>query len=134
MRDFNNGGDMNVNGDLVINDHSQNNVGGLLTNCTSEHLIKDERPFRQENLRFERNRKIKNVIPFLTCALILIIVAAVLAHIKGQPNFVSLALGIGSLVVGYAAIKGVLEPNAFEIQEQKAILEINLILKSRRAE
>ncbi|MBE2889717.1 DUF6106 family protein [Geobacter anodireducens] len=134
MRDFSNGGDMNVNGDLIINDHSQNEVGKPLIQCTSEYLIKEERPFRQENLRLEKHRKIKNSMPVLTAAVIVIIGSAVWAHIKGDTNLVTLVVGIGALLVGCAAIKGIVEPNQFEIQEQNAIREINNILKSRRAE
>ncbi|MFA5353404.1 MAG: hypothetical protein WC291_04180 [Thermodesulfovibrionales bacterium] len=133
MRDFNNGGDMNVNGDIVINDHSQNTVGKLLVNCTNEELFQ-ERPFRQENLRLERNRKIKGGLPLLAFAVVLFIASAVWGQIAGKSDFVAFVLGIGALVVSFATVKGVMEPNAFEIQEQNVIKEINMILRSRRAE
>jgi len=133
MRDFNNGGDMNVNGDLVINDHASNNAGKLLVHCTTQELLQ-ERPFRQENLRFERRKKIKIALPLLAFAVVIFIASAVWAQTTGKSDLVSFILEIGSLVVGFATIKGVLEPNAFEIQEQNAIQEIQLILKSRRSE
>ncbi|WP_394293999.1 hypothetical protein [Aeromonas rivipollensis] len=133
MRDINNGGDINVNGDLVINDHSQNTVGKLLINCTNEELFQ-ERPFRQENLRLERNRKMKRGALLLSFAVILFIISAVWGYIAGKSDFATLALNIGALVVGFATVKGVMEPNNFEIQEQNAINLINMILKSRRVE
>ena len=133
MRDFNNDGDMQVEGDFVINDHSQNIVGKQLDNCTSEELFQ-ERPFRQENLQLERSRKVNRAIPHIAFAVVLFIAAAVWALINGKSDLVAFVLGTGSLVVGFATIKGVIEQNAFEIQEQNAIREIKLILKSRREE
>jgi hypothetical protein len=133
LRDFNNSGDMNVNGDLVINDQSQNTIGKPFENCTNEELFQ-ERPFRKENLRHERNRKIKTAIPFLAFAIILFIAAATWGQLAEKPNLVTYILGIGALVVGFATIKGVIEPNEFEIQEQSAVKKINMILKSRRAD
>lgn len=133
MRDFNNGGDMNIHGGLTINDHSQNDIGKPLASYTSE-VLREERPFRQENLRLERNKKIKTATPFLVGAVILFIVAAVWAQINGKSDLVSFVLGVGSLVVTVAAIMNIVEPNPFEMQEENAIREINLILKSRRVE
>ena len=104
-----------------------------MTSYTSEVLL-EERPFRQENLRLERNKKVKIATPFLVGAVILFIVAAAWAQINGKSDFVSFVLGVGSLVVTVASIKNIVEPNPFEIQEENAIREINLILKSRRVE
>jgi hypothetical protein len=131
MRDFNNGGDMNVNGDLFINDNSRHKVGDLLVNCTSEAL-RQELPFRQEILQIERAKKIKKTIPFLAVAVMLIIAAAVGAQINGKSDFVAFALGIGALLVTISTIRGVVEPTEFEVQEKNAIREITLILKTRR--
>jgi hypothetical protein len=131
MRDFNNGGDMNVNGDLFINDNSQNKIGDLLINCTSEAL-RQELPFRQENLQIERTKKIKKTIPFLAFAVMLIIAAAAWAQINGKSDFVAFALGIGAILVTFSTIRGVIEPTEFEVQEKSAIREIKLILKTRR--
>lgn len=133
MRDFMNSGDMKVNGNLIINDHSQNDVGKLLINCTSDELIQ-ERPFRQENLQLERKRKTKKAFPFLSFAVIIFIIASVWGKICGDPDLISFSLGIASLLIGIASIKYVVEPNAFEIREKFAVREINLILKSRRVE
>lgn len=56
MRDFNNGGDINVNGDFNVTDNSHNEHK-LLMHCSSEELI-EERPFRQENIRIEQSKKL----------------------------------------------------------------------------
>lgn len=132
MRDFNNGGDLNVSGDLIVGDRSEN-IGKLLVNCTNEELLQ-ERPFRKENLRLERNRKLKAVIPILGTAVIMFIGSALWSTFNGKSDMASVFLGIGSLIVGYAALKGVAEPNDFEHQEREALREIRLILKSRRVE
>lgn len=94
MRDFNNGGDMQVGGDLIITDQSQS-VGKLLMNCTNEELL-DEYPYRQENLRQERNRKVKVVAKFIAFAVFLFIASSVWAHINGKSDLVSAILGIGA--------------------------------------
>ena len=62
MRDFNNSGDIHVNGDLNVGDHAKNEFK-LYINCTNEELIAD-RPFRKGNIKIEQKRKIKRLIPF----------------------------------------------------------------------
>jgi hypothetical protein len=133
MRDFLNNGEMNVDGNFIINDNSENEVSKLLINCTTEELL-EERPFRQENLYLERKRKIKNSFPALLTAICCFIAAAILGLINGKPDIVSFFLGLGSIVTGLASVEGILKPNDFEIHEQSAIHQINLILKSRRIE
>ncbi len=130
MNDFNNGGDMTIGGNFVITDVSQNEHN-FLVNCSTDVLL-EEHPFRMENLRLERDRKIKVAIPILGVLVAVIVAVATYAYFSGNNDTVTFLLGMGSLVVGFGAIKGVIEPNSFEIQERNAIKEIEMILKSRR--
>ncbi len=132
MRDFNNGGDINVNGDFNITDNSQNEHK-LLINCTTEELLQ-ERPFRQENIKIEQSKKIKRLKPFYALSLLLFVAAALWAAFNGQTDLVSITMGAASLFLGYQSLKATLEPNAFQIEEQNAVNEINKLLKQRRVE
>jgi len=130
MRDFKNGGDMQVGGDLIIADHSET-VGKLLRNCTNEELL-EEYPYRIENLRQERNRKLKVVEKIICFAVFLFIASSVWAYLNGKSDLVSAILGIGSMVVTCASVNGFTKPNEFEVREKHALDEIKMILKSRR--
>ncbi|MDP3589608.1 MAG: hypothetical protein Q8R54_03615 [Methylobacter sp.] len=123
---------MNIGGDLNIIDNSQNEHK-LLIHCSTEELLQ-ERPFRQENLRLETKRKFKCLIPHLGFAAVLFLVAAIWAQINGKSDLVAFVFGASSLIVSFVSVRAILESNAFELQEQVAIHEINMILKSRRIE
>ncbi len=132
MRDFSNGGEINVNGDFNVTDNSQNEHK-LLINCSSEELIQ-ERPFRQENIKIEQSKKIKRLKPFYGLSIVLFVSAALWAAYNGQTDLVSIAMGAASLFIGFQSLKATIEPNAFQIEEQNAVNEINKILKQRRIE
>ena len=132
MRDFNNDGQINVQGDFNIADNSYNQHM-LLIHCSTEDLLQ-ERPFRQENIKLEQARKIKRLKPLYALSVILFVVAAGWATANGQSDLASFIMGAASLLFGYHSLKATLEPNAFQIEEQNAVNEINTLLKQRRAE
>ncbi|UKE62056.1 hypothetical protein KM539_00230 [Xanthomonas translucens pv. poae] len=57
-----------------------------------------------------------------------------MAMINGLQDAVTIIMGAGSLFVGFFSLKATLEPNAFQVDEQNAIAEINNLLKQRRVE
>ncbi len=132
MRDFNNDGQINVQGDFNVADHSQNEHK-LLIHCSSEVLLQ-ERPFRQENIRLEQARKVKRLKPFYALSVTLFCAAAGWATFNGKADLASFTLGVASLFLGYQSLKATIEPNAFQIEEQNAVNEINKLLKQRRVE
>jgi hypothetical protein len=132
LRDFNNGGEINVNGDFNITDNSFHQHK-LLIHCTSEELL-EERPFRQENIRLEQARKVRRMKPFYALSIILFVAAAAWATINGKTDLASFIMGAGSLFVGFQSLKATFEPNAFQAEEQNAVNEINKLLKQRRVE
>ena len=54
--------------------------------------------------------------------------------INGQKDIATLIMGAGSLLLAFMSIKLTIEPNAFQIEEQNAVIEINKILRQRRVE
>lgn len=132
MRDFNNSGDINVDGDFNVTDNSHNEHK-LLMHCSSEELLQ-ERPFRKENIKIEQSKKVNRLKPFYGLSLLLFIAAALWAAYNGKTDLVSIAMGAASLFLGFQSLKATLEPNAFQIEEQNAVKEINKLLKQRRVE
>lgn len=132
MRDIRNGGDINVGGNFHINDNSTNEHK-FLVHCSIEELLQ-ERPFRQGNLKLEFKRKLDGALPVLGVAVVAFLGAAIWALFNEKVDLAASILGMGSLIVGYGALKATLEPNAFEQQERAALAEIAMILRSRRAE
>lgn len=132
MRDFNNDGEINVHGDLNVTDNSQNEHK-LLIHCTSDVLLQ-ERPFRQENIRLEQAQKVKRLKPFYALTLILAVAAAIWATVNGKTDFATIIMGGATLFVGFQSLKATIEPNAFQIDEQNVVNEINKLLKQRRVE
>lgn len=132
MRDFNNGRDINVQGDFNVTDNS-NNEHKLLANCSSDELLQ-ERPFRMENIQLEQKRKVKRLIPYYGGCLLLFVVAAGLAMLNGKQDLMTIIMGGASLFLGFATLKATLEPNEFQIEEQNAVNEISKLLRQRRVE
>lgn len=132
MRDFNNCGDINVGGDFNITDNSHNEHK-LLIHCSSEELLQ-ERPFRQENIKIEQSKKIKRLKPFYALSLLLFVSAALWAAYHGKTDLVSIAMGAASLFMAFQSLKATMEPNAFQVEEQNAVNEINKLLRQRRVE
>lgn len=132
MRDFNNDGQINVQGDLNVTDHSQNEHK-LLIHCSSDELLQ-ERPFRQENIRLEQARKVKRLKPLYSLSVAFFCAAAGWATFKGKADLATLILGVASLFLGFQSLKATIDPNAFQIEEQNAVNEINKLLKQRRVE
>lgn len=132
MRDFNNDGQINVHGDFNIADNSHTEHK-LLINCTNEELLRD-RPFRQENIRLEQDRKVKRLKPLYALSIFLFVTAAAWATINGKPDLAQFLIGGASLFLGYQSLKATVEPNAFQIEEQDAINEASKLLKQRRVE
>lgn len=130
MRDFNNEGSINVNGNFNVGDNQQHK---LLLHCSNEELL-SERPFRKENIKIEQRKKIKRLLPFYGLSVVLLFTCAIWAMIKGNADLIAILMGLASVFTGILSIKATLEPNAFQIGEQNAVDEINTLLKQRRVE
>ncbi|KIE19302.1 hypothetical protein SE23_17710 [Vibrio sinaloensis] len=132
MRDFNNDGEINVQGDFNVTDNSHNEHK-LLIHCSSEELL-SERPFRRENIKIEQKRKVKRLRPFYLLTVILIFATAFWAMYQGKTDLITILMGLASAFIGFNSLRATVEPNSFQREEQQAIAEINKILKQRRVE
>lgn len=129
MRDFKAGRDINVNGDVVINDDSTQ-IGKLLINCTDEELF-HERAHRKSVLWGERKRKLSRLVVAWVFSGLLLTGGAIYLYSVGRTEFSSLLLGLGSIAIGLGSIKVFIEPNEFEQRQYSALKEIEYILRER---
>lgn len=132
MRDFNNGGDINVKGDFNVNDYSKNDFK-LYIHCTNEELLAD-RPFRAENIKIEQRKKVQRLKPFYVLTILLAFSAAIWAMYNGKTDLITILMGSVSAFIGYQSWSATFEPNEFQKEEQAAVNEISKILKQRRVE
>lgn len=131
MRDFKAGRDINVEGDVHINDNSIQPK--LLTVCTSEELF-SERLHRQTLLSQERKAKWKRLAMSWIFIAVMLGVTSLWFYFKGDTNFSSLVLGLGGLAGCFASVKVLEKPNKFEARQIDALDEIKTILRERGVE
>lgn len=132
MRDFNNEGEINVQGDFNVTDNSHQEHK-LYIHCSNEELLAD-RPFRAENIKIEQKKKIRRLKPFYGLTVLLAFAAAIWAMYQGKTDLITILMGGASAFLGFQSLKATVEPNAFQIEEQNAVNEIIKILKQRRVE
>jgi hypothetical protein len=130
MRDFKAGRDINVEGDVHINDNSTQPK--LFVVCTNEELL-EERDHRKALLSQERKAKWKRLALAWLGVAIVLGVASIWLYFDGKKDLSSLLLGLGSFAVGLASIKVLEKPNLFEQRQIAALNEIRLILRERGA-
>lgn len=129
MRDFNSG---DINGDVTINDSSNNVEYKLLIHCNNEELMQEE-IHRSNLLRNERSRKNKVTWKFLAGAAVLILISASWFQITGAMNMVTFLTGAAGVMTGLATLQQADRQTPFE-QRQIAILnEIHTLLRERGA-
>lgn len=131
MRDFKAGRDINVEGDVHINDNSTQPK--LLVICTNEELL-EERNHRKVLLSQERKAKWKRLALAWLVVAIGLGVVSIWLYFNGKKDLSSLLLGLGGIVLGIASIKVLEKPNIFEQRQLAALNEIRLILRERGAE
>ena len=129
MRDLNVGRDINVQGNMIIQDQSQEHK--LLIHCTNEELNNEE-IYRKQNLKQEKQAKFKKLMFSLCLVGVLFLMAAILYWFKGNMNMYSLLLGASSFFIGIQSINFFEKPTQFEQRQMEALNEINMILRERR--
>lgn len=132
MRNFNNDGEINVQGDFNVTD-SSHQEHKLYIHCSNEELLAD-RPFRAENIKIEQKKKIQKLKPFYGLSVFLAFAAAVWAMYHGKTDLIAILIGGASAFIAFQSFKATVEPNSFQIEEQNAVNEITKILKQRRIE
>lgn len=127
MRDCNSG---NINGDVTINDHSNQHASKLLIYCDNDELISEEQ-HRLKVLQKERKRKSTIFLKILAGCGLLMLFAGGWYFIHGQWDLVSGLTGLAGGVFSLTAICSSNTPTPFEKRQLDALREINLILRER---
>jgi hypothetical protein len=102
----------------------------LLIHCSNDELLR-ERPHRIGNIKLEQKRKKRGLFPLYVLSICTVIIAICLWVITSNYSIPSFMLAILSCVL---SLMTTIQPNSFQLEEQRAILEINKILRQRRVE
>ncbi|MFC6121024.1 hypothetical protein [Phytobacter sp. SCO41] len=127
MRDFK---ARDVNGDVNIIDHSNNNPYKLLIHCDNDELVLEE-VHRIKLLKAERKSKFHSTLKRLVICTFIFLFAAVWYYINDKMDAVSAVTGIGSLFIGIASLSKADQPTEFEQRQLNALNEINTLLRER---
>lgn len=133
MNNFNNGRDINVNGNFVINDNSSNYIYKPINQCTKEELI-EEYNHRQNLLREEiRNKKINSFKKAISLFIIMIVFLGFHFFYFGQKDLAQLVIAIGSFIAPVILYFSSIEVQTeFEKRQILIINEINHLYKERK--
>jgi hypothetical protein len=128
MKDIRSGRDINVHGDLTINDNSSEYK--LIIHCNNNELFEEEK-HRRKILRNERTAKFKRFIPiWATCAVALAF-AALWYWLQGKMDLFSLLSGASGLIFGISSLSTYDKPNSFEQRQLDVLDEIHDLLRDR---
>ncbi|NYU09441.1 hypothetical protein A8O28_10025 [Enterobacteriaceae bacterium CCUG 67584] len=127
MRDFNSG---DINGDVTINDHSNQVSYKLLIHCNNEELLEEE-IHRKKVLRKERKRKSKALLKVFAGCGMLLLFASGWYLFQGQLDMVSALAGLAGGALALATLSRADMPNAFEKRQLDALEEIDTLLRER---
>lgn len=127
LRDFNSG---DIHGDVIINDHSENNECKLLIHCNNEELLHEE-SHRRKLLRNELVRKNGVMWKFLALSALLLVVAACWFYIQGTMNAVTFLIGAAGVITGMATLQQADKHTPFEQRQIATLNEIHTLLRER---
>ncbi len=127
MRDFNSG---DIQGNITINNNSNNISHKLLIHCNNQELLHEEQ-HRVKILRKEKSRKNVHLFKILAFSASLILIATLWFYIQGRMDTVSYMVGAAGAIVGLAGLSKNSKPTEFELRQQSALNEIQLLLRER---
>lgn len=128
MRDIKAGRDINVEGDIIVNDQSQEYK--LLIHCTNSELLA-EKQHRQGILAEERSAKFNRFMSGLGVAATLLFVAGAWYWFQGSTDIFSFLTGGSGFILGLASLKVYEKPTLFEQRQLAALQEIHMLLRER---
>lgn len=130
MKDIKSGRDINIHGDLTINDNSSEYK--LLSHCNNNELVAEEK-HRFQILSNERAAKFKRFIPIWSLCALALAFAALWYWLHGKMDLFSLLSGASGLILGLSSVSTYEKPNTFEQRQINALEEINDLLRDRGA-
>ena len=133
MNNFNNGRDINVNGNFIINDNSSNNIHKPLNQCTKEELL-EEYNHRQNLLNEEiKYKKIKSFKKAISLFVILIIFLGFHFFYFGQKDLSQLVVAVASFIAPIILYFSSTDIQSEFVKRQLIVLkEINYLYKERK--
>ncbi len=133
MNNFNNGRDINVNGNFIINDNSSNNIHKPLNQCTKEELL-EEYNHRQNLLNEEiKDKKIKSFKKAISLFVILIIFLGFHFFYFGQKDLSQLVVAVASFIAPIILYFSSIDiQSEFEKRQLIVLKEINYLYKERK--
>ena len=131
MRDFKAGRDINVDGDVLIVDRSQEPK--LLAQCSNQELL-DEETHRKSLLSRERTDRSTKSLKFFAVAALLFLGAALWYWVHGKMDAFSLLSGGASIILALATVRFGDEPTSFETRQLDALAEIHTLLRERNVQ
>ncbi len=133
MNNFNNGRDINVNGNFIINDNSSNNIHKPLNQCTKEELL-EEYNHRQNLLNEEiKYKKIKSFKKAISLFVILIIFLGFHFFYFGQKDLSQLVVAVASFIAPIILYFSSIDiQSEFEKRQLIVLKEINYLYKERK--
>jgi len=130
MNNFNNGRDINVNGDFIINDNSHN-INKPLNQCTNEELL-NERDHRNNLLDNEikaKKKKYKKTSIFISIFGVLFVSYA---FKNAQPEFFAFFISVAGLGIPILIyFENTKRQTEFEKRQILVLNEITYLLKER---
>lgn len=133
MRDFNAGRDINVGGDLVIRDQSQQ-PGKLLRECSNDELL-IERRRRERLLQEEMQRKWKKIFNWGLAAIISACIFYAIKSIGGKVDLVVYLLNLAGIVIPVSVTIRIADSQTeFQLRQLAALKEISFLLRERGTE
>lgn len=131
MRDFKANGDINVNGDIVINDYSSQQHKPLVQ-CNVEEL-ENEQAHRFKLLKDEKKRKRNESFGYVKFSFFVGIALSLWFLLAGESNIAMYIVGIVGVIIPLFAAKSTSEETTeFELRQLEVLKEIEYLLRERK--
>ena len=131
MRDFKAEGDINIGGDVVINDFSSQQHKPLVQ-CNVEEL-EDEQIHRINLLKDESERKSRESTAYMKFAIFVALVISIWYFISGNSSVAMYIVGLFGVIVPIIMAGSVSnETTEFEERQLKVLKEIEYLLRERK--
>ena len=124
------GGNIQAGGDIIVGDNNQNR-SRFFIDCSNEELYV-EREHRQKKLANERKRIFNRIaLVWVSAAVALAIAYLWLYFIENKKDIANVCATLAPLLLAFATIKLRETPTEFELRQQLALKEIDMILRER---
>jgi hypothetical protein len=128
LRDFTNGGNINVGGNFFVTDQSQQHK--LLIHCTNEELVEEEQ-FRRGQLAREQNGKLKYTLVAVAGTACIFFIIGLYFWYTGKMERFDLFATTSGFLLAFGSLTFYTTPTQVEKRHKDALQEIHIILRER---